>query len=345
MRILIAHSYYRQEGGENYAVDRQVELLGSYHDVGLFVDDNADLAISATAAARMTFSRRQLLRAESVMQEFRPDVVHVHNSYPSIGPAVHLAARRLGIPLVSTVHNFRLRCPSGLRLRGGRACNLCESGRYYNAVVHNCLGSAAQSAGYAAALWAHRFLLRLESTTAIFVVPSEFFRERLAGWGIPESKIRLVRNFVSPGTGPAAPPRTSGLYVGRLAPEKGVGLLLAALARAGDPSFSIVGDGPQRAELERRARDLGLRRTTFLGRVPPERVGWLMAAAGWVVLPSLWEENAPLVAGEAMSLGRPLVVSDKGGLPELVRSGGGLVFRAGDQADLAAKLLLLMNDP
>ena len=346
LRILYAHSFYRIPGGEDQHVRNQVDLVSRAHDVELISEANVDLSEGAATAARMLYSRTKRQDVGAVIDRFAPDVVHVHNAYPSLGPAVLLAARERGVPVVMTVHNFRLRCPNGFMFTEGAVCHRCESGLYVNAFVHRCFPTKKQAGAYAAILWAHRFVMRLEERIARFIVPSEFMRQRLLEWGIGEERVRLIRHFVrSVGSAGAETSIGSyGAFFGRLSAEKGVDLLLAALHRAGDPPFLIVGDGPQRQALEDLARRLRLANTRFLGWRPHDEVRELVAAARYVAIPSVSEENAPLVALEALSAARPLLVSERGGLPELVASGAGLLCRPGDEIDLSQKIARLVED-
>lgn len=344
MRILIAHSFYRLAGGEDRYVRQQVDLLGRSHEVELLSARNVALDAGFTTAARMVYSRSRVGDVEASIRRFRPDVVHLHNPYPALGPAVGLAAARVGVPLVMTVHNYRLRCPNGYLFTEGRVCRRCERGAYANAVLHRCFPSAKQSAAYAVALWIHRFLLRLEDRVALFIAPSGFIAEQLAAWGFARARIRMIRNFTY------APPVDDstlgkhGLYVGRLSAEKGIDVLLRALRLAGDPPFMVVGDGPDRVRLQRSATDLGLTGVHFAGRLAPSQVRETVEEARFVAFPSLWHENAPLAALEAMAAGRPLIVTSRGGLPELAENGRGLVCRPGDADDLAEKIRLLGRD-
>jgi glycosyltransferase involved in cell wall biosynthesis len=152
-----------------------------------------------------------------------------------------------------------------------------------------------------------------------------------------------VRNFtdISPRAGI---PGSYGMYVGRLSSEKGLDVMLRALARAGDPPFRIVGDGTVRPELEALTRELGLNNTVFEGHVAPARVSELLEDARYAAMPSLWDEVAGIAALEAMAMGRPLLVTEKGGLPELIENGEGLLALAGDVEDTAAKVKVLMDD-
>ena len=346
MRILIAHSFYRLPGGEDHYVEEQAKLLSQRHTVEVFAERNADLVGGPTSAARMLYSLPKKRKVEATLDDFRPDVVHVHNVYPSIGPAVHLAARERGIPIAMTLHNFRLRCPNGLMFTEGSLCRRCESGAYLHATFHRCFPTNRQAAAYAAILWLHRFLMQLEDAVSTFIVPSEFMRRRVTSWGIDPRRVRVVEHFVRrpPGSPNQTHSAAYGMFVGRLAADKGLDVLLRALRLAGDPPFLVVGGGPLMKKVQLLADELGLVNTRLTGWQQRREVLQLLADARFVVVPSVKEETAPFSALDALASGCPLVVSDRGALPEFVESGGGLVSRAGDVADLAGKITLLVSD-
>jgi glycosyltransferase involved in cell wall biosynthesis len=344
LRVLIAHSFYRLSGGEDRYVQQQVELLQPHHAIELVAESNDSLRANVSTATKMAFSPRTVHAVEERIDRFAPDVIHLHNPYPALGPAVHLAAKRRGIPLVQTIHNLRLRCPNGLMFTEGSPCRRCEAGNYTNAVLHRCFPTRSQATAYAGVLWSHRFLLRLERSVGAFIAPSDFMNARLRGWGIPDGRVRTVRNFVS-----SMPPVSEflgdyGTYVGRLSAEKGLGVLLEALSLAGDPPFRIVGDGPLRAELVDLCATLGLKRTVFTGRLDPSAVAQVLSESRLLIMPSLCDENAPLAVLECMAAGRPVLVSERGGLPELVRTGGGFSFPAGDAGSMAERMRPLLAD-
>jgi glycosyltransferase involved in cell wall biosynthesis len=344
MRILVAHCSYRSRGGEDQYVRDQLELLRPHHDVTLFEQRNEDLPEGLGTAARMGWSPGVVRAAERYIGSSAPQVVHLHNAYPGYGPAVHLAAEKLSIPLVMTVHNQRLRCPNGVMFTDGGVCRRCENGNYLNAPLHRCHTSRRQSVVYATSLWFHRFVMRLEKRVAMFIAPSGFMARRLASWGIRSDRIVVVRNFTWPSPNPSSQVGLFGLYVGRLSAEKGVDDLLEALAIAGDPPFRIVGGGPLEGAIRAQATRLGLRRSEIVGRLPPSDVRQMLREARFVVVPSRCEENAPLAAVEALSEGRPLVVPNAGGLPELVEASGGRVYAPGDVHDLAQTIRCLIDD-
>jgi len=337
VRILIAHSFYRTPGGEDGYVRQQMELLRERHTVELLARQNAELSGGLSTVRGMTFSRGSNDDVESMVRDFRPDLIHLHNAYPSLGPSVHLVAAKRAVPLVMTVHNFRLRCPNGYMFTEGESCRRCEKGLYHNAVTHRCFPSRSQAAGYATALWAHRFLLRLDRKVSLYITPSEFVRRRMLEWGFEASRVEVVRNF-TPVHEDSVEFGDYGLYLGRISSEKGIDVLLHALKEAGDPPFRIAGDGPILEDLEALAGRLGLQKTEFLGRLSRADVLPTLRRSRFATLPSLWDENAPLAALEAMALGKPLLVSRTGGLMELVANGEGLSCPVGDVAALASAL-------
>jgi glycosyltransferase involved in cell wall biosynthesis len=344
MRVLIAHSFYRIGGGEDACVRQQLDLLRPHHEVLLLAKHNAELPGEVTTGIRMAYSRRVRTEVEGTIRSFHPDVIHVHNVYPAFGPAVFLGARRFDIPLVMTAHNYRLRCPNGYMFTEDSICSRCVGGGYHNAVLHPCFPTKEQGVAYASSLWLHRFILKLEPDVSVIVSPSEFMRTTLAGLGMDDRRLRMIRNFTQIHADADASPGSYGIYVGRLSREKGVHVLLDALSTAGDPPFKIVGDGPQVEQLRGIASRLGLRHTTFMGRVSSDEVDQLLREARFVVLPSLWNENAPLAALEAMARGRPLIVSSVGGLPELADGGAGWTARPGSVHDLSQSIRSVMED-
>lgn len=343
LKVLVAHSYYRHRGGEDVYVDQQVELLAKHADVRLLAERNAEVGdVSAVPRAFLSLGRRSRIR--SVFPQFSPDIVHMHNIYPALGPEVHRQATKHQIPLVMTVHNYRLRCPNGYMFTEGQVCTRCLTGSKGNALLHQCFPSRSQAAVYASSLWFHRRILALEDKIAMFVAPSEFVRKSLISWGFDSRRVTMIRNFTSFRQPPRVELGHHGVFVGRLSSEKGIDILLRALKLAHDPKFSIIGDGPLRDSLGELAQDLNLRRLRFLGRVSATDIQAMLRDARYVVVPSLSHENASLAAMEGLASALPLIVSDRGGLPELAAEGRGIVVPAGDAPSLAHAIQELIED-
>ncbi len=349
MRVAILHNRYAQRGGEDAVVETEAELLRKAGcEVALFFVENAPLLRSRTArlhaAARARWNPEMVERIARFLSEHPADVAHVHNFFPLLSPAAHVTLKALGIPVVQTLHNYRLACANGAFLRDGRPCEECVVRGPWRAVRWGCLrGSRLASAVWAEATATHRRRGTWHECVDRFVAPSEFTRRKLVAAGLPAERIVVKPNPVAD-PGPPAPPGRGAVYVGRLSPEKGVALLLDAWRTLpGAPPLAIAGGGPEAASLRERAR--GIPGVRFLGEVSRERVQDLLAAAAFAVAPSLWYEVFPVAVAEAMAAGRAVVASDAGALSELVEHGAtGLLFRSGDAASLAAACQSLLDD-
>jgi glycosyltransferase involved in cell wall biosynthesis len=336
MRVLVVHNRYRSgdTSGENRVVHDEAELLRSAgHDVTTWeAEPQVDtLGGQLRAATDAVWSRRAAARVRTVVEERGIDVVHAHNLFPSLSPAVLRAARDAGAAVVVTLHNYRYLCLPGSLIRDGRACDVCVGRVPWRGVVHRCYrGSAAGSATIATSLTLHRAMSSFEAV-ARFAAVSGFIRDTYDRVAFAPGRIVVKPNFAPP----AAVRERVGdgfVYLGRLAPEKGVDILLEAWRGAGGDlqPLTIVGSGPS-AEALRAAAPPGVR---FLGDVASDRVPALIRSARAVMIPSRWEEAAvPRVALEAYACGVPVVASDRGALPEGVLDGEtGLVVPADDVA-------------
>jgi glycosyltransferase involved in cell wall biosynthesis len=339
VRILIAHNRYssREPSGENIVVDREAELLGAAGvRVELFErssDDIAAMSLSrriALAGAPIYSSATQRALGQ-VLETFRPDVLHLHNPYPLLSPWVVRTARRFGVPVVHTVHNYRFRCAAGTCFRDGDLCVACLATRtHWPAVAHGCYrDSRAQSAIMASALTVHRHTWE---SVACFLAVSETVATFLYQQGVPRQRVRVKPNIVAdPGRHEVA--GEGFLFVGRLTEEKGVAVLLSAWCRHPDSALGtlrVIGDGPLRRLIEDTAacrRDV-----EFLGPRSPAEVSEEMRRAAAVVVPSVWSEPFCLVALEAMANARPVLATSAGALPEVIGATGGWIIEPTENA-------------
>jgi glycosyltransferase involved in cell wall biosynthesis len=322
MRVLQVHARYRESGGEDRAVAAEAGVLRSAgHEVRLVEGRNAvgtpRAAIQLAAAPWNPVSRRRVARA---IVSFRPDVVHIHNTWFSLSPAVVDAAARAGVRVVATLHNYRLICSNGLLFNDGRPTEECVGSHPWHGVRHRCYRDAlAPSLIASSNIAIHRRLGTWTQRVDRLLVLSEFARSIMVRSGLPPAKLVVKPNFASDGPRRSAPPSASKrvLFVGRLSTEKGVLELLAAWreARVGGLELVLIGDGPLEPELRRLAAPA----VTIAGRLEPEAVRAEMASARALVLPSLSPEGAaqPLVAIEALAAGLPILASRVGGLAEV----------------------------
>jgi len=349
MRIAIFHNRYRLRGGEDEAVDAQVELLAKAgHEVRLFAVDNGEeirgVGGALRAARRARWNPTMSIRIAQWLDGFPADVAHVHNFFPLLSPSLHHALAARGVPVVQTLHNYRLLCGNSLLLRDHRPCRECVDHGPWRALRYGCYrGSRAQTAVWADATAYHRRRGTWRDCVDRFVAPSETARRVLVEGGLPADRTRVLPNPV-PDPGPPLPPGDGAVVVGRLAAEKGVDLLLDAWQTLGGVRLTIVGAGPEEARLRERARRLP--NVRFLGGVSRDRALDAVAAASFAIVPSRAVEVFGMTTLEAMACGRPVVVPRGSAMAEPVESGRtGLVFEPGDVTSLAEASRALVEDP
>ena len=337
------HNHYQQPGGEDQVFAAEGDLLEAHgHRVLRYtVHNDRASGMSKPALAKATVwngTAYQELRA--LIRRERPQVAHFHNTFPLISPAGYYAARAEGVPVVQTLHNYRLLCPNALFFREGRACEDCLGKTLpWPGVVHACYrGSRPTSGAVATMLTAHRASGTWTRAVDAYVALTEFARQKFVQGGLPTDKVVVKPNFV--GSDPGAGEGAGGyaLFVGRLSKEKGVRTLLAAWQRLrGKVPLKVVGDGPVAPEVAKAAEQL--RGVEWLGRQPIDRVIALMKDAQSLVFPSVWYEGFPMVIAEAYAVGLPVIASDLGSMSSLIDHGRtGLRFRPGDPQDLAAQV-------
>lgn len=350
MRICLAHNRYQRLGGEDLAARAEMELLQRHgQTVDLFDAGNARIlgfAGKVKAGLGVVYSPDARKKLATKIASFRPDVVQVHNFFPLLSPSIYYACREAGVPVVQTLHNYRLMCPSALLMRGGRVCEDCVGKSVpWPGVLHACYrGSRVGSAAVAAMIATHRFWGSWENVVDAYIARTNFSRNKLVAGGLPVEKITVIPSFSpDPGNMGGGSGRFA-LFVGRLSLEKGVETLLAAWSRLrGSIPLKVAGDGPLQEEVKRHAAE---GRIEYLGTKRHDTILELMREAELLIFPSRCYENFPLVIVEAFACGLPVVASQMGAMGEVIEHGRtGLHFRPGDAEDLAAKVEWAMGHP
>ncbi len=363
MRVLQVNKFYYPRGGDCIVMMGTERLLRAHgHEVAVFAmqyPDNVASPWSGYWPGEVSFGggARNIARAFTrmmgygevatcfgrLMDEFKPDVVHLHNIHSYLSPVVARVAHERGCRVVWTLHDYKPVCPSYSMLRDGKPCELCLSDG--NAVVkHRCMkGSlpASVAARIEALKWNSYTLQRY---TDAFICPSRFMRDMMVKGGYDEAKLQVLPNFIDAERAAiieqaATAATTRGdhcCYVGRLSPEKGVDTLLEAVSRMPEVSLTVVGGGPLEEQYrERYATATNIR---FTGQCTPVQAVQHVMAARLLVVPSVWYENNPLSVIEALCAGTPVVGARIGGIPELIDAESGMTFAAGDVNDLTAAL-------
>lgn len=350
-RILQVHTRYRQAGGEDAVVEAERRLLESAGvSVQQVIFDNAELRESrslvgdARLAASAVWSGAAKRRVGDAIRKHRPQVVHVHNTFAAASPSVYGAAASQGVPVVQTLHNYRLVCPVATCFRDGHTCTDCVGRSIaWPAVLHACVrGSRAQSAVVTSTLAVHRTLGTYRNRINAYIALTSFQRSLMVKGGLPAARIRVIPNFLEPDPGPSRGPRSGILYVGRLAQEKGVEPMVRAAARA-PGLLRVAGDGPLAAVVQRSAAAGDLR---HLGRLDAASVLNEVGTAVALVMPSIWFEGFPMVVLEAFASGTPVIASRIGSLAEVVKEGEtGLLMEPDDPDSLAERMRWASDHP
>ncbi len=352
--ILFVHNRYQYEGGEDTVLAAESRLLRQRgHRVAFFTVDNTripeerSLVVAGKLAISTTWSRSARRQLERAILSFAPDIVHVHNTFPLISPAIYSVCQNYDVPVVQTLHNYRLLCLNAYLFRDGHPCQECV-GRLipFPGVRYACYRhSRQQSLAVAAMLTSHRLRGTWHTEVDRFIALSEFARQRFIDGGLPAEKITVKSNFLAedPGTGDG----TGGYvaFVGRLDQTKGVQTLLDAWQLYGAPfPLRIVGDGPLAQEVAGVADRHPL--ITYLGRVNHRQVLSTLQGATAMAFPSPLYENFPMSILESFACGTPVIASDTGSTAEIVTNEvNGLKFQPENANELAARVGYLANQP
>lgn len=355
-RILIVHNRYQQAGGERAAVDAQIALLRSYgHTVLLYQRDNVEieqfgLLQKAQFFPNTVFCRRTYQEVRALVTRQQPDVAHIHNIFPLISPAVYQALQDADVPVVQTLHNFRFLCPNALFYVHGKICERCKFGNTLHAIRLKCYrDSYPLSAVYALSIGLHRHRGTFQGINR-FIALTGFSAEKLLESGLAKKEqMAILGNFVPdplPAVGSHRERAPYIVYLGRLAPEKGIDVLIKAMIGIDGLRLKIIGDGPLAVPLSELAQSQGMTNVQFLGRVVGNSKWNILRNALALVLPSVCYENFPMTVIESLAVGTPVVVSNLGSLPYIVQDGhNGLLFEAASPESLRDKLLWLAAHP
>lgn len=358
MRILLSNKFYYRRGGDCIYMLNLEQLLKAHgHEVAVFAMDypeNENTSwkkyfpqnMSKLMAFTRPFGSREVRnKFGKLLDDFRPDVVHLNNIHTQLSPVIAELAHGRGIRTVWTLHDYKLLCPRYDCLRGGKEiCELCFNGDKTPCKTYRCMKGSrlASEIGYREAMTWNR--KRLEECTDLFVCPSRFMAEKMAQGGFSKDKLKVLCNFID-----IEKCRKDDYakddyycYVGRLSHEKGVGTLVEAAARL-PYKLKIIGGGPLSEELRIKSEELK-GNVEFLGFRQWDDIKDIVGKAKFTVIPSEWYENNPLSVIEAECLGTPVLGARIGGIPELIDEDmNGMTFESGNADDLAGKIKAMYN--
>lgn len=355
MKVLIAHNAYQQRGGEDGAVEAETRLLQEHgHIVVRYERHNDELRnrshLATLAAGReAVWAARSFRELRALIAREAPDIVHFHNTFPLISPAAYYACAEAGVPVVQTLHNYRLLCPAATFRRDGKVCEACLGRSVpWPGVLHGCYrGSRSATAAAAAMLAVHRAIGTWREKVDVYVALTEFARRKFIEGGLPSERIVVKPNFVESDLGPKQGQGDYALFVGRLSEEKGLGVLLNAWGRLRELiPLRIVGDGPLREEIAGVIRTKKLKSVDLLGPLSRSEITPVMHGARFLILPSVCYENFPLAVAEAFACGLSVIASRLGAMAEIIEDGAtGVHFSPGDPEDLARRVEWAWSHP
>ena len=369
MKILqINKFFYPQGGSETYMFTLSALLRESGHQVIEFSMQDSQNSLSAysqyfikhvsfnkreglikdlTKACHLLYSTEAQKKLEQLIQKEKPDVAHLHNFNFQLTPSILSVLKKYKIPAVWTLHDYKIICPNYRLFTQGAVCERCHIHKYYNCFTHRCLkNSLGMSFLAMLEMYAHKIILRSYKVINCYIAPSKFLADKIMAWQMPKGQVKQL--YYSLDLANFKPQEQSGeglLYFGRLAEEKGILTLLEAMKLLPGIKLKIAGAGPLQQEIRRYIESHGLANVEVLGHKFGRELNDLIASAKLVIAPSIWYENNPLMILESFALGKPVIGSDLGGIPELVQDGQtGYLFKPGLADDLAEKIKSLYNN-
>jgi len=371
MKILQVNKFHYLRGGaEKYFLDISEALRQNGHEVAVFSMNHpknlpspwakyfvsrlsfneSKLRDKLLAPGRIIYSLEAKRKFRKLVLDFRPDIIHIHNIYHQLSPSILSVAKKYHIPVVMHLHDYKLVCPNYQLFVDNQICYRCRPHKYCQAIKHRCFqGSWPKSVLVALEMWLHHRVWKIyEKNISLYLAPSAFMKETVTSFGFPKEKVEVLYNFIDESKTKSSEIKPEGylLYYGRLSFEKGIDVLLQALRLIpGGPRLKIVGSGPEADRLKENVKSLGLQKSVeFLGAKYGAELEEIILKAKAVIIPSVWAENMPFVLLESLALGKVVIASRTGGLPELITPGEtGFLFKNGDYADLAKKISALNN--
>jgi glycosyltransferase involved in cell wall biosynthesis len=374
LKILMVDKYYFIKGGaERYYFELKKVLESKGHEVIPFSmdhPDNFDSEFSDSFVNNIEFNEQSRLkkiiniprisgriiystsakkRIKKLIDEVKPDVAHLHMIDHQLSPSILHALKEYELPVLQTVHQYKLICPN-YRLFNNSTKTICEkclNWKYFYPIITNCHKTRFSGALLALEMYIHKLMKIYEKNIDLFHTPSDFMKEKLSQNGIDAEKISKLYYTINLDDYPFSPTYEDYfIYMGRLSEEKGVLTLLQSMKKIKKGKLLILGDGPIKSELEQYAEQNNLSNVLFLGNKTGKKLKSIIQKSQFVVVPSEWYDNSPLVIYESCSFGKPVIGARIGGIPELVNHEiNGLLFDPGNVEMLEEQIMRLLENP
>jgi glycosyltransferase involved in cell wall biosynthesis len=370
LRILMVQKFYFYRGGDStymlnlsrlledrghevipFSMQHPDNLPSPYSNYFVSEIDFPSLLGKRSPAAAWNVLQRSINNREAsgkiarLIDEVKPDIAHFHNIHDHLTTSIVRPLQKKGIPIVWTLHDYRLVCPNSSFISGGEICERCIPGRFYNVFLHRCKKGSFSASFIAMLSSYYEHWKDVRSKVERYIAPSDFVRSKLIEGGFAPNKIVTIPNFIDLDLYHRADEEDYYVYFGRLLQEKGIDILIRATERVEGGKLKIAGSGPAGPELKELASSLESGKIEFLGHLAGDQLRDLVSRAQFAVLPARWYENLPFSIMEAFAAGVPVVASDIGGIPEMVDDGvDGYLFSVGDVESCANSLRRMLRD-
>lgn len=350
MKVLMIHNKYQIPGGEGKTFERESGLLERFdHQVYRYVRESNEISKSISkleVGVRVIWSQKDYLRVSQIIKEFNPDIIHVYNFFPLISPSVYYSAKKR-VPIIQTLQNYRFWCLNGYFIRDQLPCELCLNKPIaLPGIAYKCYrDSLLESSAVAVMQSFHNILGTWRNRVDRYIVTTEFFRQKAIQGGLPSHKLSVKPNFVDPDPGRETDKKDFVVFVGRLFPEKGIGMLLKAWMNYPDlPPIKLIGQGPMESDV--RQVESQISNLEYLGQLSSPEVYEWMGKAKALVFPSQWYEGLPLTIVESFAKGTPVIASRLGAMESLIlHQYNGLHFEAGNIEDMISQIRWMNQHP
>jgi glycosyltransferase involved in cell wall biosynthesis len=366
MRVILAHKYFRYLGGaEAFFFETGRVLKQNGHEVAYFstvAEDNIESEFSSffveppeyvngslikrsLGIGRMVYSSIAKNKFAALISEFKPDLIHVFAIHIHLSPSILEAAKEAGIPIVMSCNDYKHICPNYKLYDGKELCESCQGGKFYNAIIKRCCkDSLVYSVASAIEAYVHEHLKVYDKLVSRYLFASEFMLNKTKEfWPDKHVEYGVLKNPFDPSKYHPVYEGSCALYFGRIIDIKGVDHIIEAAKRI-DVPIKIVGDGPDMAKLQEEVMRHKLSHVEFLGEIWGEELNEVLYEARFVIVPSLWYENFPYVIFQAFAAGKPVLGSNRGGIPELIGKDRGILFEPNNSEELADGMINLWND-
>jgi len=368
MKILAVNKFYYKKGGsETYYFDLNNLMERNNHEIVPFsMKDGKNLSCEyenffinnidygsggfttkIKSAGKMIYSFEAKQKIEKLIKTANPDIAHLHVFQHQLSPSIIRGIKKFNIPLVNTVHDLKVICPNYKMMNNGTVCEKCKGGKYYNCLLSKCVkNSTSGSLVSTCEAYFHR-LLKSYSMVDMFICPSNFIKNKMIDFGMPENKTIYIPNFIDVNKfNPTYENEDYFVYFGRLSEEKGLKTLLKAMKHVRTSKLIIVGTGPIEEDLYNMITSLNLENVEMAGFKSGEELFRIVKKSRFSIIPSECYENCPVSVLEAMALGKPVIGANIGGIPELIdENNTGLIFQRGNEESLAEKINFLLENP